>query len=77
MSIILAFCQKFSFINTIETIPWSLFILSIELINLYNNTFTSANHCAMPAITSLIKSSAPVISKLFVLTAFIKQKNLI
>ena len=50
-----------------------VFMLSIELINLYNIMFALVNNIIMPFVTS----SIPILSKLIVLITFTKHKNLV
>lgn len=56
-------------------------MLNIELINLYSNMSTLANHSTMspitPFITLPVTLPALVVSILFALTAFNKYKNLV
>lgn len=52
-------------------------MLSTKLINLYSNIFALANHSAMSPVTAPAAPLATVISTLFALAAFIKNKNLV
>lgn len=52
-------------------------MLSIKLINLYNNIFALANYSVMSLITSFVTLFSAIVSMLFAPTPFIKHKNLV